>query len=591
MRPKIMSRQNQPSFLRTLAASITALGSAAVLLLPVSTIATHGRVTTPARFEKSKNAANRPPFAKLQASDSPEGSRVLLTGVRSRKEYETYRRGDRFYLKLPPMDVRHAEDLRGRAFREVRVERDGKATIVIFRLRSGATARVELKGNKLEIMFTVSRPGAAVSTVAPAAVRRDNRKSPAQADSKRGKAVVVRPKAATIAASKVTNSGKRAATRASKDHLPTKVASQAGRRADVLAQSASPALVEPTQTSPVGAKSRVAEQQRTSPSAARTSSVSRTQTSTWNNLKQHARSWLLVAQLNPAPVGIGATLLMILLGLMLLRRRRAEEPNHARALTGSALREDVLHNSSASETNNFAPPAAPAGSQMIDKLVLDNAHRADVMDSRSPEDRQVIEASLINLITDAHTMPEDRKRARLTLEEYGFVAQQCANLLTGRSAWERASAARSLAQIGSQSSLPFLIEALHDDDSLVRNEAVAGLASLKDPAAIGALLQAARTHPDVPASLLSDSLSACSVESLGPLELPAAEVSLPDLSTRAESDDADLFQELAAIGGDDDDVSEWLNQLDGADEKPDAVRDTALPFREAQERPYLTLVA
>jgi PBS lyase HEAT-like repeat. len=51
------------------------------------------------------------------------------------------------------------------------------------------------------------------------------------------------------------------------------------------------------------------------------------------------------------------------------------------------------------------------------------------------------------------------------LEEYGFVARQSATLLMGRDAWERSSAARTLGQMKSPASLPFLIEALHDADS------------------------------------------------------------------------------------------------------------------------------
>src|SRR5258708_30384005 len=96
-------------------------------------------------------------------------------------------------------------------------------------------------------------------------------------------------------------------------------------------------------------------------------------------------------------------------------------------------------------------------------------------------------------------------------------------MLMGRDAWERCSAARRLGQIGSQSSLAFLIEALNDSDSVVRNQAVSSLGELKMPAAIGALLDIARRHPDIPASLLSETLSACSVESLGYLDAPSSE--------------------------------------------------------------------
>src|SRR5260370_28830590 len=147
----------------------------------------------------------------------------------------------------------------------------------------------------------------------------------------------------------------------------------------------------------------------------------------------------------------------------------------------------------------------------------------EVMASRVADDRRAIEAALVKAL-DSHDISEDgRCRARQALEEYGFVARQSAMMLMGRDAWERSSAARSLGQIGSQSSLTFLIEALHDSDSVVRNQAVSSLGALKMPAAIGALLDIARRHPDIPASLLSETLSACSVQSLGYLDAPSPE--------------------------------------------------------------------
>src|SRR5207253_6445392 len=137
---------------------------------------------------------------------------------------------------------------------------------------------------------------------------------------------------------------------------------------------------------------------------------------------------------------------------------------------------------------------------------------------------------------------EGRRRARRALEEYGFVARQSAMLLLGRDAWERSSAARTLGQISSQSSLSFLIEALHDIDSVVRNQAVASLGALKMPAAIGALLDIARRHSDIPAALLSETLSACSVESLGFLDLSSSEPSaLTDGAHGVNSPEFQLF--------------------------------------------------
>ena len=161
-------------------------------------------------------------------------------------------------------------------------------------------------------------------------------------------------------------------------------------------------------------------------------------------------------------------------------------------------------------------------------------------------------------------MMSAQRRARGALEEYGFVARQCATLLLATDPFERTSAARSLGEIKSESALPFLLESLYDSELIVRNQAVVSIGELKDPTAIGALLDIARTHPDVPSTLLSKTLSACSVEGLDffdamPIE-PAQlgmghEMSViqqithlePAYSAEILSDETDDDQALAAL--------------------------------------------
>ena len=208
--------------------------------------------------------------------------------------------------------------------------------------------------------------------------------------------------------------------------------------------------------------------------------------------------------------------------------------------------------------------------QEVGKLVLGKPHRMDVMASRAADDRRAIEASLVKVLESSDTGDEGRRRVRQALEEYGFVARQSAMLLMGRDAWERSSAARALGQIGSQSSLNFLIEALHDTDSVVRNQAVSSLGALKMPAAIGALLDIARRHPDIPASLLSETLSECSVESLGYLDAPSSEPARrADGSSGSDLPELESFvsiQDLPA-GGEDQALMETLGRLEGSDKR------------------------
>ncbi len=152
--------------------------------------------------------------------------------------------------------------------------------------------------------------------------------------------------------------------------------------------------------------------------------------------------------------------------------------------------------------------------QEVGKLILGQPHRMDVLASRGIDDRRAIETSLIKGLNAFDVDEKARRRTREALEEYGFVARQCAALLLSPDPFDRTSAARCLGEIKSEAALPFLLEGLYDSEAIVRNQAVVSIGELKLPSAIGALLDIARTHPDVPSALLSRTLSACSVEGL-----------------------------------------------------------------------------
>ena len=152
--------------------------------------------------------------------------------------------------------------------------------------------------------------------------------------------------------------------------------------------------------------------------------------------------------------------------------------------------------------------------QEVGKLLLGQPHRMDVLGSRAVDDRRAIETSLIKGVNAFDLEESACRRARQALEEYGFVARQCAALLLSPDPFDRTSAARCLGEIKSEAALPFLLEGLYDPESIVRNQAVVSIGELKLPSAIGALLDIARSHPDVPSALLTRTLSACSVEGL-----------------------------------------------------------------------------
>jgi HEAT repeat protein len=295
--------------------------------------------------------------------------------------------------------------------------------------------------------------------------------------------------------------------------------------------------------------------------------------------------------------GVTILLVLLLVGLFVFKKVRAGQNSRELAVARSTARtarsqngyvtSSELPREARSNESLLRSPEAPQqwekplpiesesayGAYRVDqevgKLVLGKPHRMDVMASRVADDRRAIEASLVKALDNSDSGEDGRRRAREALEEYGFVARQSALMLSGRDAWERSSAARTLGQIGSQSSLTFLIEALHDGDSVVRNQAVSSLGALKMPAAIGALLDIARRHPEIPASLLSETLSACSVESLGYLDSSSTEPALlGDGTGGAELPALDpfvTFEDLPA-GDEDVELTKVLGQLETVDE-------------------------
>lgn len=169
--------------------------------------------------------------------------------------------------------------------------------------------------------------------------------------------------------------------------------------------------------------------------------------------------------------------------------------------------------------SNPALPSVSFGAYRIDQevslLVAGRQHCAEALASRAPDDRRAVATSLRKALREADA--DGRRRAMMALEDYGFVARECASLLLGAESFERASAAHALGEMRSPQSLPFLTEALYDTDPVVRMAAVQGLGELGLPSAIGALLDTARRHPEIPSGVIGPALTACSVESL---ELP-----------------------------------------------------------------------
>ena len=100
----------------------------------------------------------------IQLGGAAEGSRVTVVSDSPLLDYEAFRRGDRFYVKIPAADFSSAAPhFHADGFEDVQVQRVGDSLVVSFKLQPGATARVDQRGNRLEVVFSApNRSSAAV---------------------------------------------------------------------------------------------------------------------------------------------------------------------------------------------------------------------------------------------------------------------------------------------------------------------------------------------------------------------------------------------------------------------------------------------
>jgi len=102
----------------------------------------------------------------LQLGDAAEGARVTIVSDSALNDYEAFRRGDRFYVKIPLADFAAASpNFRGNGFEDVRVQKVGDSVIVSFKLQPGATARVDQRSNRLDVIFSAAGMGRTVPPV------------------------------------------------------------------------------------------------------------------------------------------------------------------------------------------------------------------------------------------------------------------------------------------------------------------------------------------------------------------------------------------------------------------------------------------
>jgi len=91
----------------------------------------------------------------VQVSDSTEGARVTVIADLALNDYEAFRRGDRFCVRIPAGALASpVPRLRGNGFVFVEIQHSGDSLILSFKLQPGASARVDQKFNRLDVVFS-----------------------------------------------------------------------------------------------------------------------------------------------------------------------------------------------------------------------------------------------------------------------------------------------------------------------------------------------------------------------------------------------------------------------------------------------------
>lgn len=541
--PQEMSREVKSS---RRSAILTAVGCAAALFFGAANIATQSRIIKPQNSGNTNNAGKRQRVTTLRASDSADGSRVALSSDQSLNDYEAYRRGDRFYVKIPPADVPRAEIMRGRAFGDVKVQRSADSTVVSFRLQPGATARVEQRGNKLDVVFKMPGGSSAANTPGREVARNNAGPIPPPNSNRRV--------AGNTNSSTQPNSLRGATNRNSNDRtnsastkpspLPTPKTSSSPVGSPASAKS-SPS----PQSSPLSKSSPAVAQSKSSPGTTTSQTTGAAQGTTWNRFKERARYWLLLAQLNPLPVAIGVGVLLLLIGLLLVQRRRAKAtkrvrrrkgpekikpvvetpkpvaepvtsavsaPAEAAAVVGTAAVASPL---AAATIDEEPSPATRANgdrheritrvSEEVQKIMAGGEYNESIIASEDPDTRKLVGAELLSALVGRNL--QRRERARAAFMKHGYFDDATRDLRTADSANERAAAARRLSFVHDREATPHLIGGLDDSSPDVRRASVEALMDLRDPAAIAPLNSLMQTETDrkVPRTLLKHAIEAC----------------------------------------------------------------------------------
>jgi len=134
----------------------------------------------------------------VEMNQASEGARVTVISDSPLNDYEAFRRGDRFYVKIPLAEFSFAQPrFHGNGFDDVQVQKVGDSVVVSFKLQLGASAHVEQRANRLEVIFNSGQYTTVASNRGPSGVK-ETRGNQANQDRQRDAAGPVPSETASV---------------------------------------------------------------------------------------------------------------------------------------------------------------------------------------------------------------------------------------------------------------------------------------------------------------------------------------------------------------------------------------------------------
>ena len=276
----------------------------------------------------------------IQLGGAAEGSRVTVVSDSPLIDYKAFRRGDRFYVKISLADFSAAAPhFRADGFEDIQVQKVGDSQIVSFKLQPGATARVDQRGNHLDVVFSAANRIPPVNSGNPAGDRGPDAAGTIPSDSAASRVRTVTAREGSIGSgdprrqvNPQTNSNKAENNQLTTTTVATASASPSSSPSSILSPGTS------TTSQPLSATTPIAQ----SSSSPANSSSGSTGLLNWRNRMAAVRLWMSANRLATLLGGLILFSLVIYL-LFVVRRRRETVVKSGQAKTATIVSPNAGH--------------------------------------------------------------------------------------------------------------------------------------------------------------------------------------------------------------------------------------------------------